>query len=180
MTLQERQRFIREVAKCVAKWGFARLFAECIDKIHFDPNLATRSVEEQSFEQLVSRFEKHLQNLPTTDDPNKQDNFGLIVHDNNETVSRKHTQLMKRYHREGTLFTDITKIIETPLFVDSQLTSMVQIADLCSYSLRRYLENDEDTLFKLIYKRADRYRGRTVGVRHYTSDSCTCIICREH
>ena len=37
LTLQERQDFVAEVADCVSSWGFARLFAECINKIHFDP-----------------------------------------------------------------------------------------------------------------------------------------------
>ena len=179
LTLQERRSFVEEVAKCVANWGFARLFAECIDKIHFDPNLSVSSVNEQAFEQLISRFEKYLQNTETIDSE-KQNNFGLIVHDNNQTVARKHTNLMRQYHKKGTFFTDIKKIIETPLFVDSQLTSMVQIADLCSYALRRYLENDEETLFKRIYERADRAHGRAVGVRHFADNSCECEICREH
>ena len=33
LTLSERQRFINDVADCVSGWGFARLFAECIDKV---------------------------------------------------------------------------------------------------------------------------------------------------
>lgn len=37
LTYDERRNFIKELAECVSKWGFARLFAECVDKIHFDP-----------------------------------------------------------------------------------------------------------------------------------------------
>ena len=74
--------------------------------------------------------------------------------DDNETVKRKHTQRMRDFHRKGTLWTSIERIIETPLFVDSQLTSMVQIADLCSYSLRQFVEKGETTLFNKIYARA--------------------------
>ncbi len=33
---------------------------------------------------------------------------------------------------------------------------MVQISDLYSFALRRYLENNEEELFNLIYQRADR------------------------
>ncbi|MYC26190.1 MAG: DUF3800 domain-containing protein [Gammaproteobacteria bacterium] len=82
--------------------------------------------------------------------------FGLIVHDNNETVARKHTNQMRKFHREGTLWTEIKHVIETPMFVDSHLTSMVQLADLCAYSLRRYIENGEEQLFDKILRRADR------------------------
>lgn len=88
--------------------------------------------------------------------------------------------MMREFHRNVTLFTDIKHIIETPLFVDSHLTSMIQIADLCSFALRRYLEKNEEKLFDLVYDRADRYQNKKVGVRHFTTDSCACKICLEH
>src|SRR5437867_4589496 len=34
LTLTERKAFVVEVAKCVSQWGFARLYAECIDKVN--------------------------------------------------------------------------------------------------------------------------------------------------
>ncbi len=46
---------------------------------------------------------------------------------------------MKSFYDKGTNWTDLEHIIETPLFVDSELTSLVQIADLCAYAIRRYL-----------------------------------------
>jgi hypothetical protein len=60
------------------------------------------------------------------------------------------------------------------------LTGMVQIADLCAYSLRRYLENGEEELFELIFERADRKEGIVVGVRHFSDASCSCRICIAH
>ena len=106
-------------------------------------------------------------------------NFGLLIHDNNFTVAKKHTELMKQYLANGTLWTQIDRIVETPLFVDSQLTSMVQIADLCAYALRRYLENDETELFDQIYSRAHRRNNAVVGVRHFSSPKCSCRICES-
>ena len=70
--------------------------------------------------------------------------------------------------------------IETPLFVDSKLTRMVQIADLCAYALRRYLENGETDLFRPIFACADRIGDTTVGVRHFSPPACDCAICRAH
>ena len=177
LTYAERQQCISDVAGCVSGWGFARVFAECIDKIYFDPSRATAPVDEQAFEQVVSRFERFLQLVETS---GGRQNFGLLIHDNNETVARKHTELMKRFHEAGTLWTRLDNIIETPLFVDSELTRMVQIADLCAYAMRRYLENQETELFNLIFERADRRDGLAVGVRHFTSSKCTCLICGTH
>jgi hypothetical protein len=87
---------------------------------------------------------------------------------------------MRKFHRKGTLWTTVRNIIETPLFVDSELTGMVQVADLCAYSLRRYLENGEEDLFKLVFERADRKDDVVVGIRHFSDNSCTCIICKAH
>ena len=125
LTRNERKNFIIEIARCVSNWGFARLFAECIDKIYFDPARSPQSIDSQAFEQIVSRFEQYLENIG---EPQRRC-FGLLIHDNNETVAKKHTRLMKSYFRDGTLWTDIANIIETPLFVDSELTSLVQIAN---------------------------------------------------
>lgn len=185
LTYDERKNFTLNMARLVSGWGFARLFAECINKIYFDPNRAKQTIDEQAFEQVVSRFEQYLRSISPkaqaqdkTGDSTK--NFGLLVHDNNQTVARKHTLLMKKFYRDGTLWTDLENIIETPLFVDSELTGMVQIADLCGYALRRYLENGEEELFDLLFKRADRKYDVVVGVRHFTEPSCVCKICRAH
>lgn len=176
LSYDERKAFVKEVAQRLGGWGVARLFAECIDKVYFDSS-RTWKVDEQAFEQLVSRFEQYLQNIKKG---STSDVSGLLIHDNNQTIAKKHTQIMKRFHQRGTLWTTVRHIIETPLFVDSQLTSMVQISDLCGYALRRYLENGEDELFDLIFHRADRKFDVVVGVRHFADKSCNCKICDAH
>ena len=172
LTHDERRRAVTDIARLISDWGVVRLFAECIDKVHFDPFLANTTVHEQAFEQVVSRFELYLQNT--------QSGYGLLVHDNNQTVAKRHTELMKTFLRKGTLWTRVEHVIETPMFVDSQLTSMVQLADLCAYSLRRYLENSETELFDLVFERADRVGDTSVGVRHFTNPGCACKICVSH
>jgi Protein of unknown function (DUF3800) len=180
LTFDERLMALRAVADAVASWGNVRLFAECIDKTHFDIARSKRSVVEQALEQVVSRFQQYLKIAVTNGQPQSQP-FGLLVHDNNESVAKKHTELMRHFHEKGTDWTNIDNIIETPLFVDSSLTRMVQIADLCSYALRRYVENGETDLFQRIFTRADRSKkGKTVGVRHFTDKGCKCEICNSH
>ena len=172
LTKCDRRQAVTDIAKLISNWGVVRLFAECIDKVHFDPAITNTTVHEQAFEQVVSRFEHFLRN--------NQSGFGLLIHDNNQTVAKKHTELMKTFLRKGTLWTQIEHIIETPMFVDSQLNSMVQVADLCAYAIRRYLENAEEELFDLVFQRAHRVGVTAVGVRHFTSPGCTCKICANH
>jgi uncharacterized protein DUF3800 len=177
LTRDQRRSLVQEVADAVGDWGYARLFAECIDKVYFDPSRTKRTISEQAFEQVISRFEQYLQHI---DQGTGQSTYGLLVHDNNATVARKHTQLMREFYAKGTLWTDVEKTIETPMFVDSRLTSMVQVADLCSYALRRFVENGETNLFDRVFPRADIFNNRVVGVRHYSNQMCKCAICAAH
>lgn len=175
LTHDERLACIRELADLVGRWSFSRIFAESINKIHFDPARAQLSVDEQALEQLVSRFEQYLKIKSKA--IRSSEIHGALIHDNNDTVARKHTLLMKKFHRYGTLWTSIDHIIETPFFVNSELTSLVQIADLCCYALRRYFENNETDLIERIQSRFDRKNGKIVGIRHFTDSSCTCMFC---
>jgi len=184
LTYNERRSFILEVAKSIASWDFARLFAEAINKDYFmtakPASTGQFPVEDQAFEQVVSRFGTYL-NIISRSPVSTEPVYGLLIHDNNQTVSKKHTETMKRFHDKGTRWASIDQIIETPLFVDSQLTSMIQIADLCAYALRRYLENNEEDLFDLVFQRADRKDGVVVGVRHFVDRQlCSCKICQAH
>ncbi|MBI5915198.1 MAG: DUF3800 domain-containing protein [Bacteroidetes bacterium] len=172
----ERMSLIEELADLVGSWSFARLFGESINKIYFDPSRARMSADEQALEQLVSRFEQYLKIVAKS--TNERNLFGALIHDNNETVSKKHTGLMKRFHKYGTFWTSIEKIIETPLFVNSELTSLVQIADLCCYALRRYFENGETDLLNRIKDRFDRKNSKIVGMRHFTDPTCQCMFCQ--
>ena len=173
LTFDERISFVREIADAIGKWSYARIFAHCIDKVFFDPSKAVHSVDEQAFEQIVTKFENYMKAVSRKG----EDNYGLLVHDNNDTESKKLTQLMNVFHKRGTLWTDIRHIIETPLFVDSSLTGMIQIADLCAISIRRYLENGETDLLHRIESRFDKRNGKLVGVRHFSTPDCACEIC---
>jgi hypothetical protein len=188
LSFQERKDFVLEVAKTVGSWGFARVFAECVDKSHFSPTIAKKTLDEHAFEQLVTRFELFLKakgNIRGAKDSNGIKNYGMLIHDNNPTVEKKHTELMKRFYQKGTSWAKVENIIETPLFVNSSLTSMIQLTDVCAYAIRRFLEYGETLLFNEIYKRADSkfISGTTksvkVGIRHFAS-SCTCVICKDH
>ena len=59
-------------------------------------------------------------------------------------------------------------------------TAMIQIADLCAYAIRRYLENNETDLFDYIFQRVDINNGRKVGIRHFPGSGCMCKICQSH
>ena len=170
---EELEKAVLEVARTVSNCGFARLFAECSDKTRFNQGRSPRTVGEQAFEQVVSRFERFLQNMSSS---GTRRNHGLPVHDKNLTVARKHTAMMRSFHATGTLWTSIHRIIETPMFGDSELTRVVLIADLCAYVLRRFPENGETGLSQPIFGRADRVGENVARVRHSSQQGCDCVI----
>ena len=106
LTYNERRDILEKIAKRIRYWGAVRLFAECIDKVHFDPDRAKKTAGEQAFEQVVSRFQQYL-SIAVDGGANSGDPLGMIVHENNESVAKKHTQQMRKYFESGTLWTEI-------------------------------------------------------------------------
>ena len=175
LTRDQRLACLQATADVVGSWNDCRLFAEAIDKSSFGAQPPKQPPFEEAFAQVVSRFHAFLEERGGERD------HGLLVQDNNPTAAGRLTQLMRSFHQAGTLFTQIRRIVETPLFVDSGLTSMVQLSDLCAYATRRFFENNEAELFDRIYPLFHRSGGRLVGLRHYTGTrTCQCRVCLDH
>lgn len=157
LTREERIACLEELSQQLASWTDVRIFADAISKADFVN--AQISPYEMAFEQVLARFQAFL---------SFKHGKGIMVHDKNETVAPRLTRLARQFHSNGTLYRQIPDIVETPLFVDSSMTSMIQMADLCAYALRRLLENSETRFWDIIEPRVDRIGSKSVGIRHYT------------
>ncbi len=185
LTHAQRTELLQELADEIGSWNDTRLFAEAVEKAAMPPGA---DIFEKAFEQAVTRFHTFLVKWEGgrlsqggSVSATSVDNFGLLIQDNNQTVAKNITDLMRRFHVQGTLWAKVERIIETPLFVDSSLTSMVQMADLCAYATRRFFENGEEDLFDRIFARFDRAGGKIVGIRHYVgAKNCKCKVCASH
>ncbi len=177
LTLSERRECIKQLVDLIGTWTDSRLFAEVIEvkeyNLQIDPY-------ENAFTNVISRFDNFLRKIskgaPT-------EYRGIVVHDSNKVVQHRLKDLMKEFHQKGTIWTEYTRIIETPFFVDSELTQMIQMADVCAYTTRRFFENNETDLFDRTYDRFDRLpkRGTLTGLRHYTGKRiCGCRVCKDH
>lgn len=180
LALEERRQLLRDIAAAIGRWEDCRLFAECTDKRTFGGTTPRTPPFEEAFEQVVTRFHQYLSDLSPQE-------HGLLVQDHNDTVARRLTELMRLFHQRGTRWRELPFLVETPLFVDSSLTSMVQVADVCAYALRRYCEKEEAEFLNPIFHRFQRSAGRLVGARHYINRDrpppdrrCVCRICVEH
>ncbi|MCX6093665.1 MAG: DUF3800 domain-containing protein [Candidatus Bipolaricaulota bacterium] len=170
LTRAERLLCLEALAREISLQPDVRVFADAISKPDYVPG--TLTPYEMAFEQVLTRFQAFL---------TAKHDIGIVVHDNNSKAAPRLTRLTRKFHAVGTLYREITNIVETPLFVDSSLTSMVQMADLCAFALRRLIENNEDRLWAFVEARGDRAGDRCVGIRHYTGRrACSCRVCRAH
>lgn len=178
LTYEERLKLLAEILDTLGRMSFVRIFAECIDKKSC-PEKGPLPIFEQAFLQVVTRFEAYLSAISRGPGGKA---YGILIQDNNNTVASRLTKLMTRFHDVGTLYRDIEHIVETPVFVDSRLTSMVQMADACAYAFRRFFDRNETDLFDRIYSRIDRNRSHVVvGARHYVQGAaCSCRLCTDH
>lgn len=174
LTYAERKRFIYALADKIRSWTKVRLFAEIIDKSNYAPPRPEMTPLSQAFERVITRIEKYLSHI--SKDRNKE--YGMLIHDECEAAAASHKKNMRRYYIQGTFRSKITHIIETPLFVSSEQTNMIQIADLCAYAIRRFFDYGERDIYDLIKFRADMLHDANVGFNHYTTDKqCSCELC---
>lgn len=179
LTLEERIAVLRQIAGSMANWTDSAIFCDAIDKRQFGDRVGQTPPIEEAFLQVVTRFHSYLESRGPTE-------LGIIIADNNQAASSQLTGVMRDFYRRGAgrqyrWGRNIDQIVETPLFVDSFLTGMIQMADVCAYATRRFFENGEIDLFDRIYMRFHRNGRRLVGLRHFTGpQACGCRVCVEH
>ena len=172
LTLPERRTLYRRVLEVVSSHTRGlHLFAEAIDK-----NSLPAGVDpvDQSFEQVISRFDAFLSSRTDRKD------WGLLAVDRDPHKAGQLQSLLAKFQRAGTTWRKVGRVIEAPFSFDSCSSSGVQVTDLCSYALRRYLEKGEADAFKVIFPKFFRSKGKLHGLRHYTRHgTCECLICKE-
>ncbi len=174
LTRRERYGCLLALANTIGRLSGIKLFAEAVNKKFFAARCPQSPLFEFAFTELLHRYHSFLERKQQQ---TSGEVFGMVVQDRNDGVSKRITDLAMEYHRNGTGWTKIDRIIETPLFVDSKLTSMVQMADLCSYSLRRMIDHQDFDLFSRVWKRFDSVDGNIVGANHYAEVACKCKLC---
>jgi len=114
------------------------IFAVVVDKRHLRDYLDASKMHRKAWELLLERIEKFLrinhgkhQGVLITDDISRQANRNLAM---------KHAHIQSEGTSTGTW---LTHIAEMPLFVRSELSNGVQLADLLAYNIYRCFR-DED------------------------------------
>jgi len=140
-----RQRFPKNV----------RLFASVLEKTNF----AGEDIVQTAFEQLSSRFDQYLRRLHLQGNTQR----GLILFDKCATELRIQT-LAKEFKFSGHTFGKTRNFAEVPVFVDSQASRLIQLADLVAYSILRHFEHNDSRFYEVISHCFDTEGGVTHGL----------------
>ncbi len=114
------------------------LFMMAIDKIrHVAQYAMPRAPEFLTYEFMIERFDYFLDQ--------RDDKVGLVVADDAKGQEETIRQAHARYRSGGTGWQTINHVVETPFFVPSHYSCMLQIADVaawwCGRSLRTHGRN---------------------------------------
>ncbi len=171
MSKEEAKGIIKAVLQVLAKsFDTARAFACAIHKSSYpgeDPMAL-------AFEDLCSRFDIYLSKFRAEGDRQR----GLIILD--DSVHETTLQQMARNFRTlGTKWGVIRNLADTPLFVNSKASRLVQMADHIAYAVFRRYHTSDAQFFDLIAQKFYADSGVVHGLVHKQrgASNCMCPAC---
>ncbi|MFZ5879348.1 MAG: DUF3800 domain-containing protein [Chloroflexota bacterium] len=132
-----------------------RVFASVIRKEVVSPS----DPVEMAFEQLASRFDHYLMRLHRSGDTHR----GLIIFDKStyeSTIQSLATDFRTIGHHWGI----IRNFAEVPLFLDSNASRLIQLADLISFAVYRHFEHEDSRFYEIVQKKFDSDGGVLHGL----------------
>jgi len=190
LTRLERSRLLEEGLDLVGAHKGISLFGEVISKVH--PGVVAGKIDCvcQAFEQVVSRFDAYLKrrdDWKLQRSPRRTIDNGLLVLDQDYSTEATIFNQFLDYRKKGHPWGNMRHVIDVPFFASSERVCGLQLADICAYAVRRYLDRNavqgshEERNFQRIFHRFDRDNlGKLHGLRHYVpAGSCNCLVCQE-
>ena len=171
MKQEEARGTIKSVLQVLARsYDTARAFVCVVHKASF-PN---QNPMEVAFEDLCQRFDLYLRRLRTAGDSQR----GLVILDNS-THETTLQQMAVDFRTLGTQWGVIQTLADTPLFVDSLASRVIQLADHVAYTVFRRYESGDTQYLDLIATKFDAEDGIIHGLAHkeHGNPNCTCIAC---
>jgi Protein of unknown function (DUF3800) len=144
-------------------------FAIVIDRDH------SQSPTETSYGELLFTFDNFLRDGRRGGDPHN----GILIADRSryERTLQAWVEIARASRRPTGDPRRLYALAETPFFVDSKSTRLMQIADLVAYSLYRGYNADDWSWANSLTPGLSQESGRLV---HFTSDQkCSCTACTD-
>ena len=129
---------------------------------------------EIAFEDLLQRFDLYLGRLHSKGDTQR----GLLILDKT-TQETTLQQLAIKFRTFGTQWGAIQYLADTPLFIDSRASRVIQLADHVAYAVFRRYQASDAQYFDIIANKFDQEGGVVHGLSHKElgNPACMCIAC---
>lgn len=129
---------------------------------------------QRTFEEQFLRFNEMLRRLGDTGDEPR----GMVVADK-ARYERTLQPIARRWREEGTRFKRLDRLLEVPLFVDSSITVLIQLADLVAHATYLAYARNSWELHDRMLHGFDEADGVIHGLVHLTPThhSCLCLAC---
>jgi hypothetical protein len=171
LTINDARGLLKSVLQVAASsYDTTRLFACAIHKKSFP----SADPVEVAFEDLCQRFDYFLNRRRQQGDQQR----GMIVLDKT-TRETSLQRLSREFRKVGTRWGFLKNIADTPFFVDSRASRLVQIADHVAYAVFRRYNTGDAQYMDIIASRFDESDGVYHGLSHKHADrlNCTCHAC---
>ena len=172
----DRHRLLDAVFEHLGSWQAPsgrspRFFAAALHK----PSFKGRSVLELAHEEVLMRFDSFIARLHISGDSHRS----LVIADNSsyEPLIQRLAPAWKRGARLGPLHS----LIEVPLYVDSQASYLVQMADFVAWATFNYYERRHTHFMQDLNSRFDSDGGIQHGLAHMIRGygTCACVPCES-
>jgi len=161
MKLNDRKAVMRAMYDLLAREtkGGHTLFGVALKKSDF----ATAPIA-KTCEEMAGHFDGYLTSLELAAGKKER---GLMIFD--QSRHEKTVQaLMTQYRTTGASFGRVKHLADVPLFTDSKITRMLQLADFVAYAIFRRYERSDAQFFDLILPRFHESGGVMHGLMHLT------------
>lgn len=148
------------------------LFAVAMHKASFP----RRDPIQRTCEEIAGHFDAFLTRLETREGAEKQ--RGLMVFDQSNHEKTLHS-LVAQFRTTGASWGKLKHLAEIPMFTDSKLTRMLQLADFVAYSVFRRYQHYDSALLDRIIAKFNSADGVLHGLVHMVADheKCFCPAC---
>lgn len=172
LSQQDARDMIKSVLRVVADaYDTARAFACVVHKDSF-PN---QDPMEIAFEDLCSRFDRYLQRTHAEGHSQQR---GLVILDKS-TYETPLQKMSIEFRTLGTKWGVLRRLADTPFFVDSRASRLIQIADHVAYAVFRRYQHGDAQYLDCFDHRFDSEDGVIHGLSHKElgNPDCRCLAC---
>ena len=138
------------------------------------PSFQRMSPIQRTCEEIAGHFDAYLQTLEIGNEKQR----GLMIFD--QSRHEKTVQaLLTQYRTTGASLGVVRHMAEVPLFTDSKITRMLQLADFVAYAIYRRYESSDAQFLDMILPRFSESGGVLHGLKHLNANhqDCFCPAC---